>query len=100
MDAPKLCYSKKIVIVSYTATLLLTLAVFLCVVFLPADTDLSPLAAVTALAWGESTTATGFYFWKAKNEKKLQLIERMTEKWADKYGIDAVTALAGIIINE
>lgn len=95
-----MCCSKKIIVASYAAALLLTLALFLCVVLLPAAKDISPLATVTALAWGESTTATGFYYWKAKNEKKLQLIERMAEKWADKYGIEAVTALASIIINE
>lgn len=93
-------FSKRIFIASFATAVVLTVALFLCVVLLPAEVDTTPLATITALAWGESTTATGFYYWKAKNEKKLQLIERMAERWADKYGIDAVTALASIIINE
>lgn len=44
--------------------------------------------------------ATGFYFWKAKAEKKLELFERLAAKWEKKYGIEAVTALAQVIFTE
>ena len=43
---------------------------------------------------------TGFYFWKARTENKLKLTKSMVEDWAEKYGIDAVVNLAGIILHD
>ena len=37
---------------------------------------------------------------KAKAEKKLELFERMAARWEEKYGIEAVTALAQTIFTE
>lgn len=96
----KLCCSKKIVVVSYVATGLLTATLVLGVFLAPVETSLSPLEVVTGLAWGETAVASGFYYWKARTENKIKLTKAMVDDWADKYGIDAVANLAGIILSE
>ena len=44
--------------------------------------------------------ASGFYYWKARAENRIKLTKGMVDDWADKYGIDAVATLAGIVLNE
>ena len=94
----KLCCSKKIVLTSYIFTALLTLVTILCV-FL-GNCDPSPLSGITALAWAETTACNAFYFWKAKNENRIKLTEKMVHDLADKYGIDAVVSLVSTIIRD
>ena len=100
-EKPKrLCCSKKIVVVSYVVTGLLTLTLVLGVFLAPAQTNLSPLEVVTGLAWGETAVASGFYYWKARAENRIKLTKGMVDEWAEKYGIEAVTSLAGIVLSE
>lgn len=96
----KLCCSKKIVLVSYVATGLLTAALALGVFLAPAEVNLSPLEIVTGLAWGETAVASGFYYWKARAENRIKLTKGMVDEWAEKYGIEAVTSLASIVLSE
>ena len=58
----KLCCSKKIMVVSYVVTGLLTATLVLGVFLAPAEISLSPVEVVTGLAWGETAVATGFYY--------------------------------------
>lgn len=95
-----LCCSKKIVVVSYIVTGLLTLTLVLGVFLAPAETNLSPLEVVTGLAWGETAVASGFYYWKARAENRIKLTKGMVDEWAEKYGIEAVTSLASIVLSE
>lgn len=98
MRKKKLCCSKKIVISSYVITILLTAAT-LAGSFLTTQ-DMTPVATITGLAWAETTAANAFYFWKAKNENRIKLTNQMVIDLADKYGIDAVVNLAGIVIKD
>lgn len=98
MKRKKLCCSKKIVITSYVITILLTAAT-LAGSFLTTQ-DMTPVATITGLAWAETTAANAFYFWKAKNENRIKLTNQMISDLADKYGIDAVVNLAGIVIKD
>lgn len=95
-----LCCSKKIVLASHAVTVLLTLATVLGVFLAPAETNLAPLEVVTGLAWAETTASNAFYYWKAKNENRIKLTEKMVADLADKYGIDAVVNLAGLVIKD
>ena len=95
-----LCCSKKIVLASYAVTLLLTLITVLGVFLAPAEINLTPLEVITGLAWAETATSNAFYFWKAKNENRIKLTERMVADLADKYGIDAVVNLASLVIKD
>ena len=96
----RLCCSKKIVVVSYVVTGLLTATLVLGVFLAPSEINLTPLEVVTGLAWGETAVASGFYYWKARTENRIKLTKAMVDDWADKYGIDAVATLAGIILSE
>ena len=94
----RLCCSKTIVTVSGAVTALLTILTVVGAFF--SDRDITSLLTVTSLSWGETATATAFYYWKARAENKIKLTQAMVEAWADKYGIDAVANLASIILNE
>ncbi len=65
----------------FWAAFLLTLGVtvFTCaIVWRTGDT--SPLAYLIPAIFGELATATGFYFWKAKNENRIKLLKRYNLK--------------------
>ena len=94
----KLCCSKKIVVVSWGATALLTILTVVGAFF--SDRDITPLLTVASLSWGETATSTAFYYWKARTENRIKLTKAMVEDWADKYGIEAVATLASIVLNE
>jgi hypothetical protein len=94
----RLCCSKKIVYTSW-AVLVALLISFLYGLFFT-EKDMSAMAIVLGADSVVTSAATGFYFWKAKAEKKLELFERMAAKWEEKYGIEAVTALAQTIFTD
>ena len=94
----QLCCSKKLLVVSWGATLLLTILTVVGA-FLT-EKDMTPLLTLSGLSWAETAASTGFYYWKARTENRIKLTKAMVDEWADKYGIDAVVALAGIIVNE
>lgn len=93
----RICCSKKIVVASYVFTILLSaICVYGC---LCTDKDMTPLATIAGLAWGETTAVNAFYFWKAKAENKIKLTQTMVQSMGDKYGIDAVVRLAEITLS-
>ena len=75
------------------------LIALICGVFFT-ERDMTPLTIVLGADSAVTGAATGFYFWKAKAEKKLELFERLAAKWEKKYGIEAVTTLAQVIFTE
>ena len=93
-----LCCSKKIVWTSWGIFVAL-LCALLCGLFLT-EKDMTPLVTVLCFDGGVTGTATAFYFWKARTENKLKLTKAMVEDWAEKYGIDSVVSLAGIIFRD
>lgn len=93
-----LCCSKKLLVASWGSTALLTILTVLGAFF--AERDITPLLTVASLSWGETAASTAFYYWKARTENRIKLTKAMVEAWADKYGIEAVEKLAGIILNE
>jgi hypothetical protein len=93
-----LCCSKKILALSWGTTALLTILTVAGAFF--SERDVTPLLTVASLSWAETATSTAFYYWKARTENRIKLTKAMVEDWADKYGIDAVATLAGIVLNE
>ena len=94
----RLCCSKKIVITSYIVTILLTILTVAGAFF--SENDITPIATVCGLSWGETAACNAFYFWKAKNENRIKLTQQMVKELADKYGIDAVANLTDIILRD
>ena len=97
-DQKRLCCSKKIVLVSYIITILLTL-ITIVGTFL-SSSDMTAIATIASLSWAETAACNAFYFWKAKNENRIKLTQQIVKDLADKYGIDAVANLASIILRD
>lgn len=90
-------FSKKLLISSAAVTLILTaLTIWMSQNAMPLDAML----VITPLTWTETGAATGFYFWKAKNENRAkyaqQFLREITEGW------DAETAIriAEIVLKD
>lgn len=66
----KMEFSKKILIVVSIATVLIVIASF---VMMWRTMDLSPLSYIITGIFAELASATGFYYWKAKNENMVKL---------------------------
>lgn len=89
----------KIIVYTAWAVLIVLLSAFLYGLFFT-EKDMSVMSIVLGADSVVTGAATGFYFWKAKAEKKLELFERMAAKWEEKYGIEAVTTLAQTIFTD
>lgn len=90
--------SKRVVLSAWSIFVLLLIALLYGLFF--TERDMTALTVVLGADSAVTGAATGFYFWKAKAEKKLELFERLAAKWEKKYGIEAVTALAQVIFTE
>ncbi len=93
-----LCCSKKIVWTSWGIFIALLCALLYGIFF--TAKDMTPLVTVLCFDGGVTGTATAFYFWKSRTENKQKLTKAMVEDWAEKYGIESVVSLAGIIFGE
>lgn len=62
--------------------------------------DMSQVAMLAALSWGELTAAHGFYFWKAKNENRAKGTQKLIKDLAAKHGIDAVARIAELVFRD
>lgn len=89
--------SKLILLADFTVAILLTAAVAVGA-FL--GRDVSQVAAV-AVGWdGQLAVATGFYFWKAKNENRSKYAMKLVKQLAKEYGIENVVNLAQTILKD
>jgi hypothetical protein len=90
-------FSKKILLTNWVVTLVLTALVAALSV---AQIDCTEVSAMAALSWAALGVDQALYCWKAKNENRIKLTKSMVKSWADEYGIEAVTALAEIVLKE
>ena len=93
----KIQTSKLILIVDFTAAILLSATVTVGA-FL--EKDMSQVAVVAGLWDAQLAVAVGAYYWKAKNENRSKHAMKLVEKLAKKYGIDSVVSLAEIILKD
>lgn len=73
--------SKKILLVSYIITGVLTAVTFIAAFV---GLDVTPLTTITALAWGEVITSNAFYFNKAKKENTPKIARGCVEMSPEK----------------
>lgn len=86
-------WSKRILIFSY-----LMLVVFI-VIFLVVDDKAS--AATVLCGWiVECGAATGFYFWKAKNENRSKYAQIFVRELAEKHGLDATARIIEAVLKD
>lgn len=89
--------SKKLLIFSWSVTILLTI---LTIVLPIAGVTSDGLFIVTPLSWTETGAAAGFYYWKSKNENRAKYAQRFVHKYAHDYGIDAAARIAEIVLKD
>ena len=62
--------------------------------------DMSQVAAI-AVGWdGQLAVATGFYYWKAKNENRSKYAMKLVKQLASEYGIENVVNLAQTVLKD
>lgn len=90
-------FSKKLLLFSWAVTIVLTI---LTVVFPAACIPADGLYVATPLSWTETAAATGFYYWKAKNDNRAKYAQRFIKKFAEEYGIDAALRLSEVVLKD
>lgn len=90
-------FSKKLLFFSWVVTLLLTaLSIYFSIKYLPMDA----LCIITPLAWAETGTATGYYFWKAKNENRAKYAQKFIRDISVEWGTDTALRVAEIVLKD
>lgn len=93
MRLARMEWSKRILIFSYTL-----LVVLLGLSFLVEDK--APMATIICAWILECSAATGFYFWKAKNENRSKYALKFVRELADQYGIDATARVLETVLKD
>ena len=90
-------FSKKLLIFSWTVTLIMTAAtVWVSLKSLPLD----GLMIVTPLSWAASDVATGFYLWKSKNENRAKYAQKFLNEFAKEWGAETAARMAEIVLKD
>lgn len=90
-------FSKKLLFLSWTVTLILSVVtIWFSVELLPMDA----LYIIAPLAWAETGTATGYYFWKSKNENRAKYAQKFIKTLAKEYGADTAIRMAEIVLKD
>lgn len=90
-------FSKKLLAISWIVTITITaLTVWISLNAMPLDA----MYVVAPLAWAETATATGYYFWKAKNENRAKYAQQFLENLADKWGPEIALHAAEIVLKD
>ena len=90
-------FSKKFLLISGAITLTLTVMfIWFSVVALPLDA----LTIVTPLAWAELGGATGYYFWKAKNENRAKYAQMFIRDFTKDWDTETALRLAEIVLKD
>lgn len=58
------------------------------------------LIIITPLSWAETGTATGYYFWKAKNENRAKYAQKFLKTLATEYGSEVAVQMAEIVLKD
>lgn len=90
-------FSKKLLLFSGAVTLILTaLTIWLSLASLPTDA----MYVITPLAWTETGAATGFYFWKAKNENRAKYAQQFLREIAKDGDAETAIRIAEIVLKD
>lgn len=90
-------FSKKLLLCSSMVTLILTIV---CIWFSIAGLSLEAVSIVTPLAWAETGTATGYYFWKAKNENRAKYAQRFLQEITQNWDSETALRMAEIVLKD
>lgn len=90
-------FSKKLLFFSWGVTIVLTvLAIWFSVNLLPMDA----LTVIVPLSWAETGTATGYYFWKAKNENRAKYAQKFLRECANEWGAETAVRISEVVLKD
>lgn len=89
--------SKKILIVSYATAIVATVIVVMMALF---HVDAAYFSSVALAIWGEVAAANSFYLLKARRENKAKYAQEFIKELANTYGIENVTNVLGIVLQD
>ena len=90
-------FSKKLLFFSWSITLILTvLSIWLSLESVPMEV----LNIVLPLSWAETGTATGFYYWKAKNENRAKYAQKFLREFANEWNTETAVRMAEIVLKD
>lgn len=90
-------FSKKLLLFSWAITLFLTV---LAIVLSMRSMSMEAMYTCVPLAWAETGTATGYYFWKAKNENRAKYAQKFLKEVANEWGSDIAIRMAEIVLKD
>lgn len=83
----KITCSKKIILASYICAIALTLVVIIGTF---KDYDMSNIAMIAGLAWGEVAVSNTFYYEKAKKENIIKIAIGLSKQYEQEFDINNV----------
>lgn len=90
-------FSKKLLYFSWLVTLILTaVTIWVSLKSLPLD----GLIVVTPLSWTETGVATGYYYWKSKNENRAKYAQAFLKAFAREWGAETACRMAEIVLKD
>lgn len=90
-------FSKKLLFFSWAVTLILTVdTIWMSLQSLPLDA----MIVITPLAWTETGVATGYYYWKSKNENRAKYAQKFLREIAKEWGADTAVRMAEIVLKD
>lgn len=90
-------FSKKLLLFSGSITIILTI---MLIVFPFKQLPLDGLIVVTPLSWAETGVATGYYYWKSKNENRAKYGQAFLNAFAEKWGPDIAIRMAEVVLKD
>jgi hypothetical protein len=90
-------FSKKLLFFSWSITIVLTI---LLILFSIKMWVLDGVITVTSLSWAETATATGFYYWKSKNENRTKYGQMFLSEYSDKWSPEVALRMAEIVLKD
>ena len=90
-------FSKKLLIFSWSVTIVLTA---LLVIFPIYQITIEGLIVVAPLSWTETGVATGYYYWKSKNENRAKYAQIFLKEFAGTWGSDIAVRMAEIVLKD
>lgn len=94
----RIWFSKKLVILSWGVTLLLTALAVLIPIF--SYRSIEGLVTALPLSWGELAAVNGFYLWKSKNENRYKYTQQFIRELSEIHGVDAALRAAEIVLKD
>lgn len=90
-------FSKKLLYFSWAVTLVLTIVAIVCSIqYLPTDI----MSIVLPLTWAETATATGYYYWKSKNENRAKYAQKFLKNMAKEWGPDVAVRISEVVLKD